>query len=43
MWDITKGLQKARGPRPALGPARPDGLKPEPEPEPVYGQAEPQA
>ena len=27
-----KGLQKARGPRPTLSPARPDGLKPGPSP-----------
>ena len=27
---LPNGLQKARGPQPALGPARPDGLKPGP-------------
>ena len=36
-----KGLQKARGPRPALGSARPDGLKPGPSP--FMGRAGPRA
>ena len=34
---VGRGLQKARGPRPALGPAQPAG------PEPVYGRAGPRA
>ena len=37
MADESKGLQNARGPQPALGPARPT----EPKPEPVYGRAGP--
>ena len=38
-----KGLQKARGPRPALGPARPKPARAQARPELVYGRAGPRA